>query len=58
MKDYRNAARVLERWLVLHPGDERVKPLYEELKRSLQGGAPPAPADTLSPGSGPIGNER
>jgi tetratricopeptide (TPR) repeat protein len=46
MKDYRNAARVLERWLILHPDDQRVRPLYEEVKRSLENGGP-APGDTI-----------
>ena len=33
--DYEKALRVLERWLILHPNDRNVRPLYEEIKRSL-----------------------
>jgi hypothetical protein len=57
MKDYQNAAKVLERWLILHPNDQRVRPLYEEVKRSLQTGTAPSLGDTTAPATGPPGNE-
>jgi tetratricopeptide (TPR) repeat protein len=50
IKDYQNAAKIMERWLILHPNDERVRPLYEKVKRSLETGLP-IPGDTTGPDS-------
>jgi tetratricopeptide (TPR) repeat protein len=37
---YERAANVLERWLILHPDDTNVRPLYDQLMNSLRTGEP------------------
>ena len=39
---YDKAAGILERWLVLHPDDMKVKAIFEELRQSLSEGIPGA----------------
>jgi tetratricopeptide (TPR) repeat protein len=44
---YEDAAEVLQRWLTLHPDDSNVRPLYEDLRRSLREGRTPGAEDSL-----------
>jgi tetratricopeptide (TPR) repeat protein len=44
---YQEAANVLQRWLILHPEDQNVRPLYEQIMRSIRRGV--APGDTSTP---------
>jgi tetratricopeptide (TPR) repeat protein len=47
LNQYDRAASVLQRWLILHPDDRNVRPLYDSLLDSFQSGRPdsgkPAP---------------
>jgi tetratricopeptide (TPR) repeat protein len=57
LDQYERAANVLERWLLLHPDDPNVKPIYDELVQSLQAGGTPRPDTASQPPSPPIAND-
>ena len=53
---YDKAAGILERWLVLHPDDMKVKALFDELRQSLSEGVP-GTRDTAAVPEAPAGSE-